>query len=276
MMINLIDMRTIHNLQLNMLEKIDEICKRFGLTYFMIGGSAIGTVRDHGFIPWDDDIDVGLIRSDFDKFIKDAPDYLFDVSMALEEDRLDSEFEFDFAKLMRTDTWIEEHGREDTRTRNGVFIDIFPFDRLPIDLDAQQQQAMQIKALKDEITARVYPNRPRQIATISGLKKLSLTQLYKRRYQVMTRYNDDARLPLANMSSPYAYAKEVILPNEISSFEQKTFETLQVPVISGYDSYLKRLYGDYMTVPPVNLQVSHHITAMTMLQSISEDEGIGA
>lgn len=262
----MIDIKKIHQIQLSILTKIDIICRHANLNYFLTGGSAIGAVRHQGFIPWDDDIDIGFKREDFEKFLLIAPSAFKGEPLALEENRLDREFEFDFAKVMRTDTQILEHGREDTPTRNGIFIDVFPFDRLTTSASAQIDQEHQISALNREITARVYPKR--MLGTRKNFNE-SLDDLYRHRFETMTKFNGDESLPWVNMSSPYTFAKETILPEEIETITMMSFESLTVPIISGYDSYLKRLYGDYLTLPPINKRVSHHIEKMRLLDDFN-------
>lgn len=264
----MVNLNTVHCLQLTMLDQILAMSSQYNLNSFMIGGSVIGAVRHQGFIPWDDDIDVDFSRADFETFLRIAPDQFANKPLAVEQDSLDGAFEFDFAKVIRTDTWILESGREDTQALNGVFIDVFPFDRLPSSPILQQEQAYQIEALKDEITSRIYPKRIRDTKRIDLLVHKTLTELYQCRYDVMTQYNNDSHLPLTNMSSPYAYAKEVIKPEELNRLTLMPFESLNVPIMNGYDPYLKRMYGDYMTLPPIELQTSHHILKMKMISPI--------
>ncbi len=256
----MIDIKQIHEIQLDMLKVIDGLANKLNLQYFLTGGSAIGAVRHHGFIPWNDDIDIGLTRKDFEKFVKLMPDYLSKFGLFLEEDRLDPKFEFDFAKVMRADTSILERGREDTNTKDGIFIDVFPFDKMPESKVDQNNQKNALNKINRVITNKVYPERDHVDGSSKLLKDWRLTDLYLRRLSIMENYDDQRSLPNVNMSSPYGYGKEVILQSELSDgVVKRVFEGYQFPILKDYDSYLRRLYGNYMKLPPEAKRYQRHI-----------------
>ncbi len=255
----MVDMKQIHGIQLDILQKVAALSSKYHIKYFMTGGSAIGAVRHHGFIPWDDDIDIGFTRQDFEIFLKIAPTEFRSTAYLVEENRLDPAYEYDFAKVMLKGTQILEHGREEAKTANGIFIDIFPFDRLPADKHDRKAQKHVLQNVLEEIRRRFYPDQYQNMPLDTPYAQLTLQQLYALRLQTMTKFNNDPSLAYVNLSSPYAYAKEIILPSEMAHFSVMPFENLRVPVLADYDSYLTRLYGDYMTLPPVEKRVQRHI-----------------
>lgn len=255
----MLDLQLIHKIQLGILANVAEINSRHHLEYFLTGGSAIGAVRHHGFIPWDDDIDIGLPRTDFEKFLQFAPAELSDRGYFVEENRLDPQYEYDFAKVMADGTEILEHGRELTKAKNGIFIDVFPFDRMPKKQLQQQHQQEKLADLLTEIRKRFYPDLYHESISQSKYADYNLSELYDIRLSTMTQYNGHPDLSLINMSSPYQYGKELIKPDEIHHVTTMKFENLQVPVLADYDAYLTRLYGDYMKLPPLDKRIQRHV-----------------
>lgn len=269
----MIDMNQIHSIQLGILQEVARLSAKYHLKYFMTGGSAIGAVRHHGFIPWDDDIDIGFTRHDFEKFIQVAPTELVTSDYLVEENRLNPRYEYDFAKVMTKDSQILERGREEAKAHNGIFIDVFPFDRLPADKSQRLEQKTILQDILEEIRRRFYPDRFPSAAT--GHKpytNMSLQDLYDLRLKTMVQYDHHRDLPYVNLSSPYDYAKETIFPSEMQRLIKMPFENLHVPVLAGYDSYLHRLYGDYMKLPPVEKRIQRHILNATVDSSSTIDE----
>ncbi|MEE8823859.1 LicD family protein [Lentilactobacillus sunkii] len=255
----MINLDLIHRIELEILAKVDQVNSRNHLTYVLTGGSAIGAARHHGFIPWDDDIDIGLTRTDFEKFLRVAPHELNHSGYFVEENRLDPKYEYDFAKVMAAGTHIIEHGRESTKARNGIFIDVFPFDRMPKQVSEQQQQKAALADILTEIRQRLYPNAERQQLIQSKYADMSLNELYETRLSVMTKYDGHHNLPLINMSSPYEYGHELIEPWEFHHIIRMRFENLLVPILADYHGYLTRLYGNYMKLPPLEKRIQRHV-----------------
>ncbi|EHO51112.1 LicD family protein [Lentilactobacillus kisonensis] len=269
----MIDMKQIHVIQLDILRKVAKLISKYHINYFMTGGSAIGAVRHHGFIPWDDDIDIGLTRQDFEKFLTVAPIELESTDYVIEENRLNPRYEYDFAKVMTRDSQILERGREAAKAHNGIFIDVFPFDKMPLIKQQQSDQKMVLQNILMEVRRRFY-SADEQGLTNHPYSQLTLPQLYNLRLRTMTQYDDQPDLPYVNLSSPYAYGKEIIFPDEMQHLIQVPFENLRVPILAAYDSYLKRLYGDYMKLPPVEKRIQRHILRAKVdnRQPLQEDD----
>ncbi len=117
---------------LEVLEVIDGICQRHGIPYWLSGGSMLGAVRHHGFIPWDDDLDIEMLRPDFEKLIKLLPAEL-PSSMALQWHTTDPNYFFQFAKVRdRNSQLFERNGYDKVWKEHGVWVDIFPLERMPL------------------------------------------------------------------------------------------------------------------------------------------------
>ena len=113
------------------LAEIDRICERHGITYWLSGGSMLGAVRHEGFIPWDDDLDIEMLRPDFVRLMKiletELPEWL-----ALQWHTTDRNYFFQFAKIRdRRSQLFERNGYDKVWKEHGIFIDIFPLERVP-------------------------------------------------------------------------------------------------------------------------------------------------
>ena len=115
--------------QLEILKEIDRVCRENEIKYFLDSGTLIGAVRHEGFIPWDDDIDIGMLREDYEKFSKLAPKHL-NKSYLWQSWKNDSSYALPFGKVRKRNTvYIEE---KSGITKNcGFYVDVFPFDYAP-------------------------------------------------------------------------------------------------------------------------------------------------
>ena len=122
--------KKIWNVQLKMVEKIQNICKEHGIRYFIIWGTLLGALRHGGFIPWDDDFDIGMLRPDYEKFCKIAEKEIMS-PLFFQTALTDREFFMGYARVRdsRTTGLILENFSD--HYNNGIYIDIYPFDVLP-------------------------------------------------------------------------------------------------------------------------------------------------
>ena len=114
-------------IEIELLLSFIEITKKYNLKYFLLGGTCLGAVRHNGFIPWDDDIDVGLPREDYEVFLKVAQAELPE-NVFLQNGNTDPEYTLNFAKLRNSDTTFMEQSFKNYKINHGVYIDVFPLD----------------------------------------------------------------------------------------------------------------------------------------------------
>lgn len=135
------EVKKLWKVELDLLEAFISICKKHNLQYMAFGGTLLGAVRHHGFIPWDDDIDVCMFREDYNKFLAIAPKELPE-GLFLQTPLSDPEYPYGFAKLRNSSTAAIESSRVFYHhcTNQGIFIDIFPLD--PIYKDAAKREAI--------------------------------------------------------------------------------------------------------------------------------------
>ena len=135
----MLDKHLLFNELYAMLSEINRICDKYGIKYLAMGGSAIGAIYDKGILPWDDDIDIGMIREDYNRFLEVAPNELKG-DYFLSWYQSDVHTPFFYAKLKKNNTvFIEEH-LKDIPMHQGIFIDIFPYDKAHENMRIQQIQ----------------------------------------------------------------------------------------------------------------------------------------
>lgn len=125
-------LRRLQLTELRILEAIDDVCASHGIEYFLDSGTALGAVRHSGFIPWDDDIDVGMPRADYERFIALPTDALPEGISIHTYDNTPG-FAALFAKVYADGTSFETAETREAGCPQGIFVDVFPYDELPSD-----------------------------------------------------------------------------------------------------------------------------------------------
>ena len=253
-------LKRLHNSLLMILDEIDRICRNHDIPYFLDSGTALGAVRHGGFIPWDDDADVGMLREHYETFLEVAKNEL-SAEFFLQTSETDSEYSKFSAKIRLNNTFFPEKREEASNIHHGIFVDIFPFDYIS---DDQKKAISDIKKMR--ILNRLYSLRVRhpleegilrKIARC-GIKIIPQVKIYNTCTRHMTKYN----LGMTNHVTCYPYKMNnhmflIFNTSYMNSSIDIGFEGRQYQIMKGYDEYLKIMYGDYMQLPPVEKRVWH-------------------
>ena len=124
------DEDVLHGLQrveLEILLEIDRVCREHGIKYFLDSGTMLGAARHGGFIPWDDDIDISMLRDDYDRFLEVAQDSLGE-KYFVQTRKTDPKATNSFAKVRKNGTTCIEYSAKLDGSHTGIWVDIFPFD----------------------------------------------------------------------------------------------------------------------------------------------------
>lgn len=262
-------LKILHEIELENLKKIVEICEINHLRYFLIGGSLIGVLRHQGFIPWDDDLDIGLPRSDYNKFVKMAKQYLPEY-MDVKTMTSDPNYKCYFTRIINNRKRIYwEHGQYTAII--GIWTDVFPIDGLPsnslhrklhvlhVNIHKALYKFTQIEYLTTNKKRSFYESVLIRFAMLTHIGKLlSPNKTLNALDRVLQKYDYDKAEFVWNFSG--CYGKREIVPKcQLSGDRKGMFEGLTVNIPEGAENYLTNIYGDYMQLPPIEKRKSHAI-----------------
>ncbi|WP_249662834.1 LicD family protein [Lentilactobacillus buchneri] len=257
----------IHQVELDLFKQFAKITHQHHIHYIALGGTMLGAVRHQGFIPWDDDMDVGMLRVDYEQFLKVAEKDLKGTHYFLQTPWTDENYALSYSKLLDRNTFIEEKNNVNN-ARKGVFLDIFPLDRIPDSPARQRRQILDMRRLDSRIYLKlrynVIDNPIRKFhASLSAEQAETAEDFKKQRESVMTMYNDKAALMnVKNLASQYAYEKDILSLDQLNDTIVLPFEDTYIRVPADYDGILTKIYGDYMTLPPENARTEKHIVRL--------------
>lgn len=247
-------------IQIDILEAVAAFCEENQIKYWLNSGTLIGAIRHKGYIPWDDDIDIGMLREEYEKFLKlfnkSNSKYRFDCF------ELNDEFPYPYGKVFDTDTVLYE---PDTNgLKQSINIDVFVIDNAPDDDMEVKKMYKRRHRLRYMFvfsqSKRILPGDPmiNRIAKTLVHSLLSVTsskKYIKKMIENTKRYNNTETKRVGDFTG---YAKVVTDRSVFDSFIDVTFEGKQYKAPVGYDVWLKEIYGDYMSLPPVEERITHH------------------
>lgn len=233
---------------LELLCEIDRICKKHGIRYWLSSGTLIGAVRHGGFIPWDDDLDIEMMREDYDRLMDILPTEL-PSTMALQNHRTDHTYFFFYAKVRDRRSLLSEGNNYDRMWKEqGIYIDIFPLEYQPIS----------IHKISEKTAGHMYKIWRTCTDDNLGIRKVMRLFHFNRRFVFpllrLLCSISGTDVITSGMGIPYhnpRFAKD-IFPLATLKFEGREF-----PVPHNYDHMLRLMYGDYMQLPPEERITTH-------------------
>ena len=254
-------LRELQLVQLNILKDINNFCVKNNIKYSLYGGTLIGAIRHQGFIPWDDDIDIAMSREEYNKFLacwkkNSLPGYVF------QDNKEEPNFCYTFGKIRKDGTQYISDDKDRRLKHNGIFIDIFPLDRVP------KNKILRFKNFIISclylLVCRGYPSKKdgRIIYMISNfiLKITSdkmRNKLKDRLLDIIGEYNRNGELQYIDTST-FNNLRLYFPSNLFDKYTYVLFEDERFPVFQEYDTYLKIQYNDYWKLPPEEDRICKH------------------
>ena len=258
--------------QLDIYKDFELICNEAGVSFFVAYGSVIGAIRHKGFIPWDDDIDIGMLRDEYDKLIQymlDNPDERYELLTPETQEG----YVLSFGKFSKKGTEYIEAAHSYRSYIPGVAIDIFPFDETTINEKERNSQIKFAWIWNRIMVLAEYkvPTLPENMGSFTRkiclivcgalhylLRLFGITRekAYKNYIKYSRKYNDRKEGVYTDFSEPNC--KKILLKKEdIFPAREVPFEDTTVLIMNNYDKALTQLYGTYMELPPEDQRHNH-------------------
>lgn len=261
---------------LSMLNDISTLCRKHQLTYMLGGGSCLGAIRHHGFIPWDDDLDIMMPRKDYERFIELCQMGELGEEYAFEAPGFGKDCLTPYLKVFKENTLDVELISESTPFHKGIFIDVFPIDYAPKGRIRQLIHGCVSDTLQFISTCVLYAQYPSEKYRLFIQGSKEAFSRYKKRVLVgklfgiishqrwiewFDRYNSAIKSSglLTVPTGRKHYVGEIQPESVFIPTGAVVFESLRSFIPADADSYLKRLYGDYMRIPPIDKRERHFV-----------------
>ena len=252
----------IKKIELDILKYIDKICKENSISYFLDAGTLLGAIRHKGFIPWDDDIDIAMLRSEYEKLKKIINNNNKRYKLLSYETCKD--YYYPFSKLVDTSTIaIEEKFRRISEL--GVWVDIFPLDKIP-----NKEQVIKKSILRTDRIRTIISYKKRKHApykSTNGIFRYIKSMIYYFIFniipikQILSWWEIKSK-QYENLKEQYVWINllghRIMRPDTVEKTAICEFEGNYFFVPLDFDSYLKECYGDYMSLPPEEKRIPEH------------------
>lgn len=254
------ELQHIQKILLEMAKDIDKVCRENKIEYYLIAGSALGAVRHHGFIPWDDDFDIAMDAKNYLKFLDVAKEKLDKSKYYIQEGY--KEWSMSYTKVRLRGTILRESEIWDvSKELSGIFIDVFPLENAAKTKVGRLWQYFCGKVL---ISYGLKKSGTRETTFVKRLLvRLSFVLEIKKireffRKQVEKYRNTDTEL-LGSFSGNLRFKNIFFRRDDFGKPTRVPFEDTMMPIPSRYHNVLSQIYGDYMQLPPVEKQVCSHV-----------------
>lgn len=245
-------------IELEMLDEFVRICNKHGIKYFLSGGTCLGAVRHKGFIPWDDDIDVGMLRDEYDRFAKICNDELGS-DYVFQDMRTEPNCGLCFGKIRKKGTVYSESYSAHINMSQGIWIDIFPYDNVSNNPKERTRQIKRVSLLKNLYIVKCgykYPEYKDNSLKAPYYAAQALCKMIPRKWiiekldEAMKKHQGDESCQYAiPFGGAYSVKKELEMLARLNSLSPIEFEGKNYLTFTDWNGYLSKHYGDYMQLP---------------------------
>lgn len=277
------ELDAIHEVEKETLADFAKVCQKYNLSYFLLAGAALGAVRHQGPIPWDDDIDLGMLRKDYEKFLKVCHQELGD-KYIFNNYKTEKDYPLLVTGMNKKGTRFVRENYLKLKCTLGMGIDIFPFDNVPQD-DAKRKKQISQAWFWNKLYIVRNISRPqvpgngivKQMTLLAcgiahgvmAFLKISRKRIINRYLKVARRYDNEDTGIVATFSDTYPEKTKIYL-KDLFPLKQVPYMDIEVFIPNNYDKVLTDEYGDYMAIPSVEKRKSNR----PYILQFSEEDGI--
>lgn len=263
------ELKQLQIIQQELIAEVKRICKKCGIHFNMVGGTMLGAIRHKGYIPWDDDADIGFLREEYEKF-REACKTELDHNKYYMQDLRDTEgYRWGYGKLRRKNTEFIRLNQEFMPYEQGISIDLMPFDNVPDGQLARKWHFFRCflyrKLFWSEVGSKDEKNTwVRCIYRVMRLIPMNrLIKSYQRFIDRGRRKNTQLVRILTFPTPKGVYGYERRWYTQLAGYP---FGEMVLPGAQDFDGYLRVKYGNYMELPPIEKRKTHPISKLKLLE----------
>ena len=260
-------LRKLQMVELEMLAELDRICRENNISYILDGGTMLGAVRHGGFIPWDDDVDVRMLRKNYDRFCEICKTQL-DKKYFLQTYQTDPGYRWGYAKLRRKGTLFLRKNQENMKYEQGIFLDIFPIDGTPDYLVLRKIHKFRCFCVRKILWSMVGKKESKNFlkklvySILSKLPEHTVKKMYK---SLILKFDPNTTEVVRTLTYP--------APKKLDGYYRKwfaetapiLFEGYEFEGVKDYEGWLTFEFGDYMKLPPEDKRKTHPVTDIKLI-----------
>ena len=262
-------LRTLQLIELELLQEVDRICRARGIHYNIIAGTLLGAVRHGGFIPWDDDADVAMLRGEYERFREACRTELDTDRFYFQDHTVTPGYRWGYGKLRRKDTLFLREHQEHMPYEQGVFIDVFPLDAVPESRWGRAAVNFDCFLLRKFLWARVG-----KIADKSSLRRAVFSVMDLVPEAALHRGLDRRIRRAGRRDTSWVRILMFPTPNREYGYRRKWyageetewFEGIPFPGTADPDGYLTFKFGDYRQFPPPEQRKTHPVSQLKLVE----------
>lgn len=270
------ELKALQMQQQELIAEVDRICKKHNIKYNMVGGTMLGAIRHKGYIPWDDDADIGFLREEYEKFRTVCKSELDSEKYYMQDLRDTPGYRWGYGKLRRCGTEFIRLNQENMPYGMGISIDLMPFDNVPDGALARRWHFLCCYFYRKFFWSHIGKTTAKhwwQRLCFSLMDLVSMETLVANFSNFIEKNRKLGKTQLVRILTFPTPKGEGIFGYQRRWYEELAeypFEQMNLPGAEDYDGYLKVKYGSYMELPPENKRKVHPISKLTLL---SEQEG---
>lgn len=263
------ELKQIQEIQKELIGEVKRICKKCGIHFNMVGGTMLGAIRHKGYIPWDDDADIGFLRTEYEKFREACKKELNHEKYYMQDLRDTEGYRWGYGKLRRKGSSFIRLEQEFMPYEQGISIDLMPFDNVPDDMLARKIHFFRCflyrKLFWSEVGSRTEKNL--WIRICYKIMRLIPMEVIIKSYQQFIDAGQKKRTKLVRIltfpTPKGIYGYERRWYTQLTKYQ---FDEMILPGARDYDGYLKVKYGNYMELPPIEKRKVHPISKLKLLE----------